>query len=393
MREKKVKRREKPDGHRRDPKDARLDLAASPDSITLLLSGDWRLSHSIPRPDRLGSEIAAHPSIRVVEIDATRLEGWDSGLLAFLREVAAFCARRGLELRLGGLPAGIRRLVTLAASGPDRKDGPLASARERRLARLGAISVNWWSASMEVLGFVGEVTAAFFRMLAGRPRFRGRDFLRLVQECGVDALPIVSLISLLVGLILAFVGAIQLRMFGATIFIANLVGISMARAMGAIMTGIIMAGRTGAAFAAAIGTMQVNEEIDALKTSGIPPIDFLVLPRVLALALMLPLLTLYADAMGMIGGLLVAVIGLDINISEYFNQTTLAVNLTNVCIGVFSGLVFGVLVGLCGCLRGIQCGRSASAVGSATTSAVVSGIVSIIVATAVITVVCDMLRI
>jgi phospholipid/cholesterol/gamma-HCH transport system permease protein len=388
-----MKTKEKLDGPGRDLKDARLDLAASPDSITLLLSGDWRLSRSIPRPDRLGSEIAANPSIRVVEIDATRLEGWDSGLLAFLREVAAFCSRRGLELRLGGLPAGIRRLVTLAASGPGHQDGPLASVREQRLAQLGAISVNWWSASMEVLAFVGEVMAAFFRMLAGRPRFRGRDFLRLVQECGIDALPIVSLISLLVGLILAFVGAIQLRMFGATIFIANLVGISMARAMGAIMTGIIMAGRTGAAFAAAIGTMQVNEEIDALKTSGIPPIDFLVLPRVLALALMLPLLTLYADAMGMIGGLLVAVVGLDINISEYFNQTTLAVNLTNVCIGVFSGLVFGVLVGLCGCLRGIQCGRSASAVGSATTSAVVSGIVSIIVATAVITVVCDVLKI
>ncbi len=182
-------------------------------------------------------------------------------------------------------------------------------------------------------------------------------------------------------------------MFGATIYIADLVGISMARAMGAIMTGIIMAGRTGASFAAAIGTMQVNEEIDALKTSGIPPIDFLVLPRVLALALMMPLLTLYADAMGMMGGLLVAVAGLDINFFEYFNQTKLAVNLTNVGIGVFSGLVFGVLVGLSGCLRGIQCGRSASAVGSATTSAVVSGIVSIIVATAVITVVCDVLRI
>lgn len=230
-------------------------------------------------------------------------------------------------------------------------------------------------------------------MLSGKSRFRGRDLLRLIQECGVDALPIVSLISILVGLILAFVGAIQLRMFGATIYIADLVGISMARAMGAIMTGIIMAGRTGASFAAAIGTMQVNEEIDALKTSGIPPIDFLVLPRVLALALMMPLLTLYADAMGMMGGLLVAVAGLDINFFEYFNQTKLAVNLTNVGIGVFSGLVFGVLVGLSGCLRGIQCGRSASAVGSATTSAVVSGIVSIIVATAVITVVCDVLRI
>jgi phospholipid/cholesterol/gamma-HCH transport system permease protein len=390
-----MKTKEKLDGPGRDLKDARLDLARSPDSITLCLSGEWRLSQTLPRPDRLGREIGSNPSIRVVEIDATHLAGWDSGLLAFLRDVSAFCAGRGLELRLDGLPAGLRRLVSLAASGEGRVEGSHAPAAARRqpLAHLGSISVSWWSACMEALGFLGEVTAAFFRMLAGRSRFRGRDLLRLIQECGVDALPIVSLISVLVGLILAFVGAIQLRMFGATIYIADLVGISMARAMGAIMTGIIMAGRTGASFAAAIGTMQVNEEIDALKTSGIPPIDFLVLPRVLALALMMPLLTLYADAMGMMGGLLVAVVGLDINFFEYFNQTKLAVNLTNVGIGVFSGLVFGILVGLAGCLRGIQCGRSASAVGSATTSAVVSGIVSIIVATAVITVVCDVLRI
>jgi phospholipid/cholesterol/gamma-HCH transport system permease protein len=167
----------------------------------------------------------------------------------------------------------------------------------------------------------------------------------------------------------------------------------MVRAMGAIMTGIIMAGRTGASFAATIGTMQVNEEIDALQTTGVSPIDYLVMPRMLALSIMMPLLTLYADLMGILGGFIVGVIGLDLSVMEYYQETVKAVSLTNVWIGVFSGFVYGILVALSGCLRGIQCGRSASAVGDATTSAVVTGIVSIVVATAVITVICDILGI
>ncbi len=194
-------------------------------------------------------------------------------------------------------------------------------------------------------------------------------------------------------LILAFVGAIQLKLFGAQIFVADLVGIGMTRAMGAIMTGIIMAGRTGASFAATIGTMQVNEEIDALQTTGVSPIDFLVLPRMLALCIMMPLLTVYSDFMGIMGGLIVGVFGLDLNIVEYYNETTKAVSLTNFWIGIFSGFVYGILIAISGCMRGMQCGRSASAVGDATTSAVVTGIVSIVVATAIITVLCNILGI
>jgi phospholipid/cholesterol/gamma-HCH transport system permease protein len=167
----------------------------------------------------------------------------------------------------------------------------------------------------------------------------------------------------------------------------------MVRAMGAIMTGIIMAGRTGASFAASIGTMQVNEEIDALRTTGVSPIEFLVLPRILALSIMMPLLTIYADLMGILGGLIVGVFGLDLNFVEYYNETVKAISLTNFWIGLFSGFVYGILVALSGCMRGMQCGRSASAVGDATTSAVVTGIVSIVVATAIITVICNILGI
>ena len=261
------------------------------------------------------------------------------------------------------------------------------------MSQIGESAIVFGRSVVEMLGFIGEATVAFMRLLKGKARFRRSDFTLTIQQCGVQALPIVSLISLLIGLILAFVGAVQLMMFGAQIYVASLVGISMVRVMGAIMAGIIMAGRTGAAFAAQLGTMQVNEEIDALKTMGISPMEFLVLPRMLALVLMMPLLCIYADLMGILGGLIVGVFMLDLSAVEYFNQTKASVTLNHFWIGLFHGAVFGVLVALAGCLRGLQCGRSASAVGDAATSAVVTGIVSIIVATAIITIICNVLGI
>ena len=198
---------------------------------------------------------------------------------------------------------------------------------------------------------------------------------------------------MLVGLITSFVGAVQLQLFGAQIYIANLVGLGMAREMAAMMTGIIMAGRTGAAYAAKLGTMQVNEEIDALQTLGIGPIETLVLPRVLALGLMMPVLCLYANLLGIIGGG-VACVGLfDLTAAQYYHQTVTAVPLIHFGVGLFKSFVYGVIIALSGCLRGMQCGRSAAAVGDATTSAVVTAIVWIVVACAAITVLCNTLRI
>jgi phospholipid/cholesterol/gamma-HCH transport system permease protein len=231
----------------------------------------------------------------------------------------------------------------------------------------------------EMLGFLGESSVAFTKLLVGKARFRRSDLTLIIQQCGADALPIVSLISFLVGLILAFVGAVQLEMFGAGIYVANLVGIAMAREMGAMMTGIVMAGRTGAAFAAQLGTMTVNEEIDALKTMGISPMEFLVLPRMLALILMMPLLCVYADLVGILGGAVVGVGMLDLSPMEYYTQTRAALNLTQFSLGIFKSVVFGVVIAISGCLRGMQSGRSASAVGDAATSAVVTAIVAIIV--------------
>ncbi|MGD0231126.1 MAG: ABC transporter permease [Syntrophorhabdales bacterium] len=311
----------------------------------------------------------------------------------FLVDVVGICLKRHIDLEREGLPQGVQRLLTLASAVPEAKGARKEGVRVSLLAGLGDKAVIAGSSFLDTVAFVGEVTAGLARMITGRARFRHSDLWLTIQESGNQALPIVSLISLLVGLILAFVGSMQLKVFGAQIYVADLVGVAMVRAMGAIMAGIIMAGRTGASFAAQIGTMQVNEEIDALKTAGISPIDFLVLPRVVALALMMPLLALYADLMGVLGGLIVGVTGLNLDVVQYYNETKHGVTLTNVGIGVFSGFVFGILIAVAGCLRGMQCGRSASAVGDATRSAVVTSIVSIIVATAIITVVCDVLGI
>ena len=230
----------------------------------------------------------------------------------------------------------------------------------------------------DLLDFLGQVVLACGRLVTGQARFRRVDLALFVQEAGVQALGIVTLISFLIGLILAFMGAIQLRQFGAQIYVADLVGLGMTREMGAVMTGIIMAGRTGAAYAAQLGTMQVNEEIDALSTMGIPAMEFLVLPRMLALMLMMPLLCVYADVLGMLAGLLIGTGLLDLSLVEYVNETRKAVHLVDLGLGLFKSVLFGALVALAGCLRGMQCGRSAAAVGAAATSAVVTGIVWII---------------
>ena len=276
---------------------------------------------------------------------------------------------------------------------PEKKGARGEAIRETFLSGVGEATIGFVHSAGEMLNFIGETTVAFNRFLTGRARFRRSDFVLFIQQSGVEALPIVTLISLLFGLILAFVGAAQLMMFGAQIFVANLVGIAIVRVMGAVMTGIIMTGRTGASFAAQLGTMQVNEEIDALKTLGVSPMEFLVLPRMLALVLMMPLLTLYASLLGILGGLIVGVGMFDITVMEYYNQTKAGVGLNNLWIGLFHSAVFGVLVALAGCMRGMQCGRSASAVGETTTSAVVTGIVAIVVATAIITVACSVLGI
>ncbi len=379
-----------------EPGSARGGLSFDrPDDESLLVrfQGNWTLTEGLPSAAEVTKQIDSDPRIRRVSVDTEALTGWDSGLLTFLIKISESCSERDVALDREGFPEGVRRLLALAAEVPERKDIRKTGTRQGRLARIGRDTLEAVRSGREMLTFVGEAALAFLRFVSGKASYRRTDLGLILQECGHQALPIVSIISLLVGMILGFLGAIQLRMFGAEIYVADLVGIGMVRMMSPIMTGIIMAGRTGSSFAARLGTMQVNEEIDALQTLGISPIEFLVLPRMIALILMMPLLAVYADLVGILGGVVVGVGMVGISLAEYVAQTKGAVTLTHFWIGIFQSVVFGVLVALAGCLRGMQCGRSASAVGDATTSAVVTGIVAIIVATAVITFVCNILGI
>lgn len=366
-----------------------------PDENTLeiRLTGNWNIGADLPAAETVLQVLRKQQDLRQIHFDAQALSNWDSSLLTFLLSIIKEGAKYDIPVEISGLPTGVQRLIKLATAVPKKEQAQLFVSRDNFLARVGDDFIDFVRSTGELLAFVGEASIAFGKLIAGTARFRPVDLGLFLQESGARAVPIVSLISFLIGLILAFIGILQLKLFGAQIYVADLVGIAMVREMGAIMTGIIMAGRTGAAFAAQLGTMQVNEEIDALTTLGISAMEFLVLPRLLALTLMMPLLCLYADVMGIFGGWLVAVPFYNISSTQYFNRTIEAVGLNDLFIGLFMSMVFGILVALAGCLRGIQCGRSASAVGEAATSAVVTGIVAIICATAVITVLCDVLGI
>jgi phospholipid/cholesterol/gamma-HCH transport system permease protein len=335
----------------------------------------------------LQQELEAGPAVQRLGFDTRDLTSWDSGLLTLLRQVVDLCRQRHIAPDQAGLPDGVRKLLALAAAVPERAGARREAAREPILARIGKAAIATMDSSGAMLGFIGEAFLAFLKLLRGQARFRRVDLALLVQECGAQALPIVTLISFLVGAILAFIGAVQLQQFGAQIYVANLVGLAMALEMGAMMTAIIMSGRTGAAFAAQLGTMQVNQEIDALTTLGVSPMEFLVVPRMLALVLMVPLLTIYADLMGMLGGAAIAATTLDVSLPVYFRQIQEALTLKAFAQGLIKSAVYGAIVALSGCLRGMQSGRSAAAVGEAATSAVVTGIVGIIVSSAILTVI------
>jgi len=378
-----------------DPKaDAGGLTFRQPDNDTLLVSlaGVWKIGRDLPSAEEVRKRLES-TSVQRMAFEARDLTDWDSGLLTFLLKIREYAAQKKIQIADEGLPQGARRLIALALAVPERKGARKEAKRDPFLVRMGEEGLRFFRSTGEMVGFIGEAALAFLNLLRGRARFRFSDLFLFLQECGAEALPIVSLISLLVGMILAFVAAIQLKLFGAQIFVADIVGISMVRVMAAIMTGIIVAGRTGAAFAAQLGTMQVNEEIDALQTLGIPPMEFLVLPRMVALALMMPLLCLYSDLMGILGGMIVGVFVLDLSFAQYVHETALNMQLTYFWVGLFHSFVFGILIALAGCLRGMQCGRSASEVGKAATSAVVTSIVSIVLATALITFVCQILGI
>ena len=356
------------------------------DSLAISLFGDWLLNNELPGLETVFDKLNQTPKPISVAFEAEMLGEWDTGLVKALIAIVQIARANGVQIDDSGLPTGARRLVSLAFAVEEREGARRVFKHKKFLQQVGENFMAGLASGRELLTFTGELMLSCGRFLRGKATFQRSDVTQYIQEAGAEAFPIVSLICFLIGMIFAFVGVVQLKLFGAGIFTADLVALAMVREMSAIMTGIIMAGRTGAAYAAQIGTMKVNEEVDALTTLGMNPIDFMVTPRVFALIVMMPLLTLYASLMGILGGALVGISMLDVSVQQYVSQTLAAVHLNDLFGGLFKSIVYGILVALAGCQQGMACGNSALAVGQCTTKAVVMGIVLIVISASILTV-------
>ena len=350
------------------------------------LSGGWTLAGGIPLATDLTEQLGGTPPPARVTFDTQNMSDWDSGLLTYLSALVDLCSQKGITMDKAGLPHGVGGLLDLAFSVPERAGARRSVQKRSVLYDIGTDVIAAARTTGEFIAFLGDSILTFGTFVRGKAVYRKSDLWRVMQDTGARALPIVSLVTFLVGLILAFVGAVQLKQFGAGIFVADLVGIAMVRELGGIMAAIIMAGRTGAAFAAELGSMTLNEEVDALETAGFSYMQFLVLPRMLALVAMMPLLTVYADLMGVLGGAIVAVPVLDLQFAEYFNEVYQAV--VQPTFSSVSGKPWSTASSW---RWWAACGASSAGVARRllarpTTSAVVSSIVMIVVACAVMTV-------
>jgi phospholipid/cholesterol/gamma-HCH transport system permease protein len=359
------------------------------DTLAVMLSGDWRLETAEPgfAPSialALSGNANGAPAVRVINVDASTLGTWDSSLLIFLRQCQEYCESHHIEFATAGIPERIASLLALARAVPERVAELERPSRMWPLARFGLAGVAAWDATHLAIAFTGEVILRLTQLARGRVRMRWREFWVVVQSNSSGSLPIVTLIALLVGVIIAFLAVVVLKRVGAGYYVSYLSGYGMLREMGALMTGIIMAGRTGAGFAAEIGSMKISEEIDALHTLAISPIDHLVLPRVLGLFVVFPLLVVYADLVGIAGGMGVSALMLGLSPTQFLNGLLTAVEFSDTMLGVFKAAIFGVIIGMAGCMKGLQTGSDAGAVGRSATSAVVVGITLVVVANAVI---------
>jgi phospholipid/cholesterol/gamma-HCH transport system permease protein len=366
---------------------ATAEIRRHDDKLIVVLGGNWSMRGGWPPFRELidAASVEAGGTARTpraLVFDVTDLAAWDSSLLIFLLQAEDYADAHGLEFTTPGLPDRVTRLLSLAGAVPERVGE--SAVQPAVTARIGNAAISAWDSWLAAVTFTGQVTDGFIRLLLRRSRMRWRDFWVVVQSNSSGALPIVTLIALLVGVIIAFLGVVVLKRFGAGYYVSYLVGYGMLREMGALMTGIIMAGRTGAAFAAELGSMKITEEIDAYSTLGVSPVDHLVLPRMLGLFVMMPLLTIYADFVGIAGGMVVAVTLLDLTPTQFMGGLLSAVTLSDALLGVFKGTIFGLIIGLAGCMKGMQTGSDAGAVGRSATSAVVMGITLIILANAVV---------
>ena len=346
--------------------------------LLVRLSSGSRLQSETSPIRIVGEALDRFPGAKSMAFECSGLSCWDSRFVAFIRNCAGLSYERQLTFQDDGLPEGVRRLLRLAHAVAERENARHVLVKRQFLALVGDWVLAAFATIQSLFTFLGENLLAFCNLLRGRAQFRWADAFLVMQQCGPQGLGIVALINFLLGLILAFVGSIQLMRFGASIYVADLVGIATVREMACVMTGIVLCGRTGAAFAAHLGTMKANEEISALQTFGISPVEFLVLPRMIALVLVMPFLCLFADLISIAGGFVVSTTMLDVTPTVYITRIIHAVQLKSFLLGIGKGSFFGFLVAYAGCFRGMQSGYSAAAVGEATTKAVVTGITAII---------------
>ena len=352
-------------------------------AVFINISGAWLIScNERPRVlRRWDSLLKQGTDATVFNISFDDSLVWDTSLVVFLRGALQEFEKQRKEVTLEQLPHGINKLLKLSKIGKVAKEKSEIEDLTEDIEKFANDLPNYF---VKPVTFIGAVLISFTELVSGKSEMRWNDFIDSARKCGASALPIVTLISFLTGLTMAFVGSVQLEKFNAKIYVADLVSLAMVREMGALMVGIIMAGRTGASFAAELGNMKLNEEIDSLRTFGVSPISFLVLPRTLALFIMTPLLTLYADIVGILGGLAVATSVMDFSAIHYFEQTQSALtHMWEIYSGVMKSLFFGLIIGLVGCYKGMNSGRDSASLGKAVTSAVVVSITFIIVTDAI----------
>ncbi len=322
--------------------------------------------------------------VQKIRLDLSELSDYDSYLIILINEIKEFCSSKNIEFELTGLNTNLQNFINILL--PKQKEVPTIERKSFWVAyfsNIGEIVRIIISDLFKLVEFIGELTKYFFFALFKPSLIRWKDFPHHFLNAGVNAVPITSLIVFLIGLISGYQGAVQLSQFGADIYLADLVGISITRELSPLMVAIIVAGRSGSAFAAEIGTMKVSEEIDALTTMGFDKIQFLVLPRVIAVALAMPFLVIICDLVGIIGGLIAGLATLDITISSFFAQLNVALNYGHVFSGIIKSIVFGLLIATIGCFRGFQVQGGAESVGRYTTASVVSGVFLVILTDAV----------
>ena len=372
--------------------DSSIDNAAKlrsdgPRNGILKLAIDGRLDADSTGPVwRESTRLVAAARAGTVDLDASAMDYCDGSGIALMIQLRRLQQTAGGKLEIHGLRPEFQELLDDWSQGGGETFPSKAKVPTQLAEEVGRAAAQLWDDIREVIAFVGQLGLAMVKAARHPSTIRWRDTLLIAEEVGVNALPIVALLSFLVGVIMAFQAAVALRQFGAEIFVANMIGLSVLREMGPLMTAIIVAGRSGSAFAAEIGTMKVREEIDALKTMGLEPVRFLVVPRVIAAVVMTPVLTVFADLLGVMGGSAV-MLSLGFPLITFFHQLQLAVSYGSLVGGLVKAFAFGILIAAIGCLRGLQTETGASAVGLSTTHAVVSGIILIVITDGIFTVI------